>query len=262
MAIRKFLKKKNDDIKRFSKFIGGVCGLIVYSLPAYISEKQNKTTINKNFLNQVYYTGNLALKLITVVALAIGGITVIQVFTQLSKIGGQEYIGEILKIVIIRELGPLITAFIVISRSSTAIASEIGTMVITNQVDALEMIGIDPLTFIIFPRIFGVTLALVVLTISFSGIALIGGFFVSFITIGLTFDLFFNYIMNTITFADIFAALLKSIIFGFFISSIPIYNGFQVKSSTSIPVATTKSVVECIIFTIIFDILITILIYI
>ncbi|NMC67469.1 MAG: ABC transporter permease [Spirochaetales bacterium] len=261
MNLKKTIQNTNDKIKLFSKFIGGVCGLIVYSLPAYFSEKRNRGTINKNFLAQVYFTGNLALRLISIVALALGAVTVIQVFTQLSKIGGQEFIGEVLKIVIIRELGPLFTAFIVISRSSTAIASEIGNMVVTNQVDALEMMGIDPLTFIIFPRIIGVTLALVVLTICFNAIALIGGFLVSLLTIGLSFDIFFNYIMNTITFADIFSSLLKSLLFGLFISSIPIYNGFQVKSSTTIPAITTKTVMECIIFTIIFDIIITIFIY-
>ncbi len=262
MIIKKLLNKTNKDIRLFAKYIGGVCGLIVFSFPAYISEKKNKSILNKNLLNQVYYTGNLAFRLIAIVALSIGAVTVIQVFTQLSKIGGQDFIGEILKIVIVRELGPLITAFIVISRSSTAIASEIGSMVVSNQVDALEMMGIDPLTFIIFPRVVGVTIALIVLTICFSGIGLIGGFLVSYFTIGLSFDIFFNYIMNTITFPDIFSSLLKSMIFGLFISAVPIYNGFQVKSSTSIPVATTKTVVECIMFTIIFDIIITVLIYI
>ncbi|HPC38251.1 MAG TPA: ABC transporter permease [Exilispira sp.] len=261
MKLKKIIEKTNTDLKLFSKYIGGICGLIVYSMPAYFGEKRNKSIINKNFFNQVYFTGNLALRLISIVALALGAVTVIQVFTQLSKIGGQEFIGEILKIVIIRELGPLITAFIVISRSSTAIASEIGNMVVSNQVDALEMMGIDPLTFIIFPRIMGVTFALIILTICFDAIAIIGGFLVSFITIGLSFDIFFNYIMSTITFADIFSSLLKSMLFGLFISAIPIYNGFQVKSSTTIPVATTKTVMECIIFTIIFDIIITILIY-
>lgn len=261
ISIKKVIQKTNFNLRIFSKYIGGVCGLIVYSFPAYLSEKKNKATINKNFLTQVYFTGNLALRLISIVALILGAVTVIQAFTQLSKIGGQEFIGELLKIVVIRELGPLITAFIVISRSSTAIAGEIGNMVVTNQVDALEMMGIDPLTFIIFPRIMGVSLALIVLTIFFDGIALFGGFLVSFLTIGLSFDIFFNYIMSTINFADIFSSLLKSLLFGLFISSIPIYNGFQVKSSTTIPVATTKTVMECIIFTIIFDIIITIFIY-
>jgi len=262
MNIKNSINRLNSELKSFSKYIGGICGLIVYSLPAYFQEKQNRSTINKNFLTQVYFTGNLAFRLIAIVALSLGAVTVIQVFTQLSKLGAQDYIGEIMKIVVIRELGPLITAFIVISRSSTAIASEIGTMVVTNQVDALEMIGVDPLTFIIFPRIIGVTLALLVLTICFSGIALIGGFLVSFLTIGLSFDIFFYYIMNSISFADIFSSLLKSLIFGLFISAIPIYNGFQVKSSTSIPIYTTKTVMDCIIFTIIFDIIITVFIYI
>ncbi len=262
MSLRKTINKISTNFKLFFKYIGGVSGLIVFSFPAYIQERQNRSIINKNFLTQIYFTGNLAFRLVAIVALSLGAVTVIQVFTQLSKLGAQDYIGEIMKLVIIRELGPLITAFIVISRSSTAIASEIGTMVVTNQVDALEMIGVDPLTFIIFPRIIGVSLALIVLTIFFSGIALIGGFLVSFITINLTFDIFFNYIMTSITFSDIFSSLLKSLIFGLFISAIPIYNGFQVKSSTLIPVATTKTVMECITFTIIFDIIITVFIYI
>lgn len=266
MKLSKLIKDKFNSVSSYirltTKYIGGVCGLIIYSFPAYIFEKKDKKTIQKNFMSQVYFTGNLALQLVSFVALALGAVTIIEVFTQLSKLGAIDFIGQILNIVIIRELGPLITAFIVISRSSSAIATEISTMVVSNQIDAMEMIGIDPLTFIIFPRIAGVTVALIILTIYFNAVGLIGGFLVSYITIGMSFDIFFNMIMNSISFADIVSSILKSISFGLFISAIPIYIGFQAKSSTYIPVSATKTVMDCILVTIFLDIIFTIVVYI
>lgn len=211
---------------------------------------------------QIYFTGNQALRLISIVAITLGAVTVLQLFTQLSKFGALDYVGTILNIVLIRELGPVITAFIVIARSGTAIAAEISTMQVNEEVNALEMIGIDPLKFIVYPRLMGVVISLLVLNIYFDAIGVLGGFAIGYIYSGITFDMFIRYVMTSITPIDLLSGFLKSFVFGFFIASIAIYHGFQAKFSTQIPQVTTKAVVNSITTIFFIDLLITALFYI
>ncbi len=244
------------------KMVSGICGLIFFSIPSYLGMKKGKKLINKIILMQVYFTGNMALRLINIVALSLGAVTVLQLFTQLSKFGALDFVGEILNIVIVRELGPIITSFIVISRSGTAIAAELGTMMVNDEISALEMNGIDTLSYIVFPRIIGMVFALIILTIYFNAIGILGGFVVGSVLGGINFDMFMMYVMNTITVTDIISGLLKTIIFGFFISAISIYHGFQAVSSTQIPQVTTKAVMTSINYTFFLNVIITVLFYI
>lgn len=251
----------NSFLKVFH-FYGGVAGLIVFSIIANIKEKKGSILTRRILFMQIYFTGNQALKLTSMVAITLGAITVLQLFSQLSRFGALEYVGTILNIVLIRELGPVITAFIVIARSGTAIAAEISTMQVNEEVNALEIIGIDPLKFIVYPRIMGVVISLLVLNIYFNAIGILGGFAIGYLYSGITFDMFIKYVMNAITPIDIFSGFLKSFVFGFFISSISIYHGFQAKFSTQIPQVTTRAVVNSIIAVFFVDLLITILFYI
>ncbi len=243
------------------KYYGGIASLIVYSISNYISDNKGRKSINKVIIMQIYFTGNLALKIIGLVALALGAITVIQLFTQLSNVGALDYVGKILSIVIIRELGPIITAFIVISRSGTAIAAEIGTMMVNDEINALEMLGINTLKYIVFPRIAGMVIAMVLLTMYFNAIGIIGGFIVGSIYANISYDMFITYVMNSITYLDILTSIIKSAVFGVFISTIAIYYGFQAFVSTQIPQVTTKAVVSTIFAMFFFDVLITLVIY-
>jgi len=230
---------------------------MLYSTRDYFFRPQGRFLSNEIFFSQVYFTGNLAVSTITSVAFVLGGITVIQLFGQLSRVGGLELMGTILNIVIIRELGPMITAFVVIARSGSAIAAEIATMMVNDEVSAIEMQGISILKYVVFPRIAGVTIALVMLTIYFNAMGLIGGYFVGKLFAGITFATFQTYIINSIGLIDIFSSILKSILFGLFISSISIYYGFQAFSTTQIPQQTTKAVVSSIFFLFLIDIIVT-----
>ena len=248
-------------IKRKLKYYGGVFGLIFYSFLSYFTNHQGRKRVNKVLIMQIYFTGNQALKIITMVSFALGAITILQLFSQLSQLGALELVGKILNLVIIRELGPLITSFIVLSRSGTAIAAEIGTMMVNDEVSALEMIGVDSLRYIVFPRIAGMIIANIFLTIYFNAIGVIGGMFVGFVYGRISFEMFSRYVLASLNFFDIFMSLFKSFVFATFISSISIYHGFQAFSSTQVPQVTTKAVVSSIFALFGWDLVITLINY-
>lgn len=257
----KFLKKIVDNFRAKLKYIGGLFALIVYSFVEYFRDKRGRKIVNRVLTMQIYFTANLALKTVGIVALALGSVTVLQLFTQLAKVGALGMVGTILNIVIIRELGPVITAFLVIARSGSAIAVEIATMNINDEMGAIEMTGIDTLKMIVFPRIMGMVISFVLLTIFFDAVGLIGGFLVGNIMGGITFDMFMSFVMNSITFADVAAGIVKSAVFGLFIPAIAIYHGFQAVTATQVPQVATKAVVSSITMMFILNVIITVIFY-
>src|SRR5580693_1996510 len=122
---------------------------------AIVDQPQGLRTVFGVISAQIYFTGFQALPLITVLALASGSVTIMQSTAQLAFFGGGGMIGNLMIAIIFRELAPLITALIVIARSGTAVASEIGGMRVHREIEALETMGIDPLSFIVFPRLVG-----------------------------------------------------------------------------------------------------------
>jgi len=235
----------------------------VQSIIDFCAYKPGGYRINLNVLfKQVLFTGVDALPLIAIVALAIGGISIIQSLTFLPRFGGESFIGNILITVIVRELGPLLTGFIVIGRSGTAITTEIGNMAVSHEIEALESMGIDPIRYIVLPRIFGMTASLVSLNIYFDIFAILGGFLVSKLVLVTSFIPFLQRILESVVLSDLTISLLKGFIFGILISLTSSYRGFSVKtSSTEVPQMTTKGVVDAITALFLADGLITFIYY-
>jgi len=220
-----------------------------------------KTAISVLF-KQILFTGVDALPVIAMVALAVGAVSIVQSFSILPKFGGESFIGKILITVIIRELGPLLTGFIVISRSGTAITTEIGNMVVSHEIEALESMGIDPVRYIVIPRVLGVTISLVSLNIYFDMLAILGGFFVSKMVIVTSLIIFLQKMIQAMVLSDLTISLLKGIIFGVVISIICTFYGFSVKlSSTEVPQMTTRAVVNSIILLFLTDGIVTFIYY-
>lgn len=228
----------------------------------FLAPLQGRKIVSKITLNQIIFTGIDALLIVSIIGLSLGIIVIVQAVPQLSKVGAVNLIGKILVLAIVRELSPLLTAFLVISRSGSAIATEIGTMRISNEIDVLEIMGINPLHLIVFPRIVGCLVAMFCLTLYFNFISILGGFIVSAILLGTSLSTFFNSLISALAFQDIFICLLKSLAFGLIVSLVSCYHGLAVKiSPTEIPQQTTRAIVNSIIFTIIFDGVVTVLTY-
>lgn len=201
----------------------------------------------KIVFKQILFTGVQALPVISLVSLAIGAIAIIQSLTILPRFGGESFIGNILVTVIVRELGPILTAFIVIGRSGTAITTEIGNMMVSHEIEALESMGIDPIRYIVIPRVLGVTASMVALNVYFALFSILGGFLVTKLVLVTSFHIFMDRILETMMGSDIVISLSKGVIFGILLSLICTFHGFLVRgSSTEVPRMTTRAVVNAI----------------
>ena len=226
-------------------------------------DRQGFTEILKGVAAQIYFTGFQALPIVSMLALIAGTLIIVQVSSQLSRVGGGNLLGNLLVVLIIRELGPLITALVVIARSGTAVASELGNMKVNREIEALESMGINPLSFIVFPRLVGGVISVVCLAFYFCVVALFGGYLVSQLVHPISFDFFVESIAFSISRADVFLFLLKNIFSGTIIFVICCYQGFLVKQSfTEVPQVTTKAVVNSIVYTVAFNSFVSISVYI
>ena len=211
---------------------------------------------------QIFFTGFNTLSIISFISLAIGVLIIIQGVNILPQFGQGQLIYKILTIIITRELGPILTAFIVIARSGTAIATELGNMVINHQIEAYISIGIKPISYLVVPRFLGVVISMLLLTIYFNFIGLIASFFATQIFKTIRIDEYFRNLMSALTFSDILTSLIKSIAFGIIISTVASYHAFQVKvSSTELPVAVIKAVGQGFVLCIIANVIITLIYY-
>jgi phospholipid/cholesterol/gamma-HCH transport system permease protein len=229
---------------------------------AVFDQAQGLRTVFGVVSAQIYFTGWQAMPLITLLALATGGIIILQSSMQLSLLGGASMLGNLLIVVIVREVGPLLTALIVIARSGTAVASEIGNMRVNREIEALEAMGINPLSYIVFPRIVGGVVSVLCLAFYFNLIALFGGFLVSRAIQDMPLSFYIDSLAQAVSIHDFGLFLLKNGFSGLIIFIIACYQGLLVKqSSHEVPQVTTKAVVNAIIYVITFNLTVTTLFY-
>lgn len=248
----------------FVNYTFRVFQMVYLSIRSVITDpSQGFRAIYSVISSQIYFTGWQALPLISVLAAASGGIVVMQSSMQLAKLGGVALIGQILVAVIVREIGPLLTAIIVIARSGTAVATELGNMKVNRETEALESMGIDPLSYIVFPRLIGGVISVLCLGLYFMLIALIGGFFVANMGSGhISFHFYYDNLAQALTFQDVVLFLAKNFFSGIIIFVIACYQGLSVKNSPhEVPQVTTKAVVNSILYVMSFNLFITFLSY-
>ena len=216
--------------------------------------EQSMIEILKVVMKQIYFTGVQGLPLIGMLALLTGFLAILQGVSQLSKLGGGEMLGNLLVIVIIRELGPMITALVIIARSGTAIASEVGNMKVNSEIILLESVGINPLSYIVFPRILGGLISVLCLAFFFCIVALFGGYFLVNFVHPISFDFYSDSLAFAVTRTDVCLFLLKNIFSGLIIFSVSCYQGLRVKESfTEVPQMTTRAVMNSILYTVGFN---------
>lgn len=238
--------------------------LMVYlSLRAAIADQaQSFRTIFGVVSAHIYFTGWQAVPLISVLALGAGGVVILQSSSNLNLLGGTEMIGKLLVVIIVREIGPLLTALVVIARSGTAVASEVGNMRANREIEALESMGINPLSYIVFPRILGGVVSVVCLAIYFILISLMGGFALTRMLHDIPFAFYTESLARAVAAEDIWLFLLKNTFSGIIIFVVSCYQGLSVqRSPTEVPVVTTQAVVKSMIYVVIFNFSVTALFY-
>lgn len=240
-----------------------VLAMIYLSFRAAIFDQaQGFRTVLSVVSAQIYFTGFQALPLITMLALASGSIVIMQSSAQLSLLGGGDMIGNLLVVVIVREISPLLTALVVIARSGTAVASEIGNMRVNREIEALEAMGINPLSYIVFPRLLGGVISVLCLAFYYILISLIGGFLVTKMVHGMSFDFYAMSLAQAFAAEDVALFLLKNTFSGLIIFIVSCYQGMLVKQGPhEVPQVTTKAVVNSIIYVVVFNLIVTTLFY-
>lgn len=214
--------------------------------------------VRQVIVEQIYFTAVQALPMIIPVALIIGSMSMIQ-FSQLS---GQVDLGKLMVLLVLREIGPLITAIVVILRSATAVTIEISYMNVLNEIDALEMAGIDPMLAVGFPRLVGITSAVVGLILVFDLTAIVGGYAMVKGATVLPVEGFFQQLAKSITGADVVVGLLKGILFGVATTVTCLYHGFSPqRQMTQIPVATSRAAMDCFFYCLVINLCVSFLFY-
>jgi len=218
-------------------------------------------SIYTTIINQTKFTGVDALSVVIIIALLLGGTVIIQAMTNLPKFGVEDFLGNLLVIIIAREMGPLATALIVIIRSGTAMATEISVQKWSKEILAMELIGIDTKLFIVFPRIIATIISIASLIIIFIVVAFFGGYIISLTVIFIPIDVFVQSIIDAFTYSDITSALIKSVIFGTTIPLVSCYYGFMPQSKFEIPIYVSRAVTRTLFVSIIVNILVSIIFY-
>ncbi len=217
---------------------------------------------NKVLYRQILFTGFETLGIIFIISIAVGGIIILEVYAILSNFGQSDLLYTILITVVTRELGCLLTAFILVARSGTAISTELGNMVVNHEIEALHSFGISPIRYLVVPRTIGVVLSMIVLNIYFNAFALFGGWLLATFFTPINIFEFIEAFFSKLQFVDILAGFVKSLIFGLLIALISCYQGLRVSiATTEVPQRTIKTVVFSLGWIIIFDIIITLSTY-
>jgi len=223
------------------------------------SLRHGNAAIRKVLFKQIYFTGLEASAIIVTIAVILGAVIITQVVSLIGNNGSLT--GKILIWVVLRELAPLLTAIIVIARSGTAVATELGSMKINGEIDAIEMLGIPTERYLILPRIVGITVSVVILTFYFVLSSFIASFLIALYGWNIPYQQFVHGIMLSLGLAEILLLFGKSLVFGLFVSSICCCYGLSVgRSATEIPQVATRAVMTSLFAVFFLDGLITYLV--
>lgn len=206
----------------------------------------------RQVLLQVYFTAVQAMGPVTLLALAVGAFAIVEGVGGFGALSGADNLGRMITVVVLREVAPLLTGVVVIVRSVTAIAAELGTMRVHREVEALEVMGIPPIRQLVTPRLVGGLLSLFGLTVIFAAVALFGGFFIAQLLVPLPTELFFGAVLTAVAPVDLLAFLVKVIVGGVGLVLIACYHGLDVVDSpTEVPVAVSRAALNALIFLVI-----------
>lgn len=213
-------------------------------------------------MEQAKRSGVESLPIVSLLALFIGIILALQTAVQMQRLGSEMYIASIVALSLVRELGPVITALVVAGRVGAAFAAEIGSMQVTEQIDALETLATNPIKYLVVPRFLALTFMLPVLTLYANIIGIFGGYLICVFKLGISSSMYLHITYEALLFKDLFTGLFKAVIFGMIIAFVSCYEGFNVEGGAEgVGRATRNAVVATFILIITADCFFTALFY-
>ncbi len=198
----------------------------------------------REILKQMEEVGVRSFPVVIITAGFTGMVLALQSFTGFKRFNAESMVGTVVALSMIRELGPVLTGLMVSGRVGSAMAAELGTMRVTEQIDALYTLATNPIKYLIVPRFLAATIMLPILVIFADVIGILGGYLVSVQILGVNPALYIRKTWNYLEFNDLYSGLLKAVFFGMIIATISCYQGFSTEGGAEgVGRATTKAVV-------------------
>ncbi len=239
-------------------FMGGLSSLAIQTLRFTFTPPLKSGRI----FEQAKKAGVESLPIVSLVSFFIGVILALQTAVLMQRLGSEMYIASIVALSLVRELGPVITSLVVAGRVGAAITAEIGSMQVTEQVDALQTLGSNPIKFLVVPRFLALSLTLPILTLYGDIIGIIGGWLLCVFKLGISSQMYLNITFDSLLFKDLFTGLAKTVFFGMIIAFVGCYEGFNVEGGAEgVGSSTMRAVVTTFILIIAADCLFTFLFY-
>ena len=207
-----------------------------------------RTEMRKDFpllVEQLYFVGVLSVIIIIVSALFIGMVVALQGYSTLQRFGAQAQLGQLVALSVVRELGPVVSALLFVGRACSALTAEIGLMQATEELASMEMMAVDPLGRVIFPRLWAGFIVVPILAILFNAVAIYGAYFLGVLWLGIDSGTFWSNMQASVSFRlDVVNGMIKSVVFGFFAVWIAVYQGYYATpTAEGISRAATRTVV-------------------
>lgn len=247
ISIDGYIKKKVQAVQDFTfLFTNSIASL--FSSPRYVVD----TVIQMDVI------GVGSLPIVLLVGFFSGGVIALQTYRTLSTFGSVTLLGEVVSLSVVREMGPVLTALVAAGRNSSGIASELGSMLVSEQVDAMRALGTDPVRKLVTPRLLATVITLPLLTILADFFGMLGGYFVSLYTVHLTSVEYWTYAYQTLTFEDVAQGLLKPFLFAVIVALVGCYYGLTTRGGTEgVGRSTTQAVVVASVLILVVDFFVT-----
>jgi phospholipid/cholesterol/gamma-HCH transport system permease protein len=260
MSATEAIGQATVDMLAYVGALARIAGRAAYSV--FIAPWRGERLKLSRAVHQAMAVGVEALPIISLISFFIGVILALQGAYELRKFGALQFVASAVAISMTRELGPLMTAVVVIGRSGSAFAAEIGTMKVSEELDALETMALDPIRFLVAPKFLAMALMMPCLTTWADFMGVLGGSVFGISNAGFTVGTYMQATLDALQMHDIITGLIKSVMFGLVITAVGCQEGFSTGlGSEQVGRSTTAAVVKSIFLTIIVDLVFTTLFY-
>jgi phospholipid/cholesterol/gamma-HCH transport system permease protein len=222
---------------RFGRFLDNIgsqiitmidfTGYAIILLFQSIFYMKNIVEKRKEIFKQMYIAGVKSFMVSSIVALFTGMILSLQAGIEMKKFGQQAYVGNLVVASLTREMSPFVGAVVLIASVGSAIAAEIATMKVSEEIDALQMMRISPVKFLVMPRVIALAIMFPIVAIYFTFLGTIGGGIVAYSQLDVSWDVYYQHVMDSLTFKPVYVGLMKSCIFGIIVSIVSCAKGLR-----------------------------------
>ncbi|MEI8348578.1 MAG: ABC transporter permease [Candidatus Omnitrophota bacterium] len=239
------------------QYVGSV-GLFVGDVFFWLFAKKRNI---KAIVREIVLIGINSLPLVSLISFFVGIIIAFQTAYQLKQFSSEIYTASLVALSLVRELGPVLGSLIVAARSGASITAGIGSMKISEQVDALEAFAVAPVDYLVVPKFIALLITMPILIIYADFLGILGGYVVGSAKFGIPFKFYFKLTFDALKMKDLLSGMIKSVCFGSIIALVASYEGFRPFSSTDVSESVTHAVVRSFILIIVCDCILTALFY-